>query len=69
MVTESITPKNDAMMYQRLLNEYRWAEEACEAGDGDFDVLWMRWEAARLALNLFIRSARQDDAPLDPLAS
>jgi hypothetical protein len=44
--------------FQRLLAEYQWAEAACDAGDGDFDLLWARWDATRRAIDVYLRSLR-----------
>ncbi len=47
-------------MYSRLLADYHMAIRACDDGEGDFDLLWMRFESARHALNVYVQSVKRD---------
>lgn len=47
-------------VYQRVRQEWEAAEAAFLAGDGDPDVLALRYEAARRALNACIKALKQE---------
>jgi hypothetical protein len=55
------TDNNADRVYERLVDEYHWALAACETGDGDFDTLWLRWEAARQALDVYVKSLKREE--------
>lgn len=57
---QNLNTKEYGDTYGQLVAEYQWAQGALQAGDGDPDLLWMRWQAARRALDVFIQSVKQE---------
>lgn len=49
----------DQMYYQRLVSQYQQAMSAWEIGIGDDELLWLQFDSARRALDVFLQSCAQ----------
>jgi hypothetical protein len=58
----SLTHNRLTSDYESLLREYQWADEAFTHEDGDFDLLWLRFQAARRALDVYISNLKSDQS-------
>jgi hypothetical protein len=49
----------DEMYYQQLVSQYQQAMASWEIGIGDDELLWLQFDAARRALDVFLQSCAQ----------